>query len=209
MSSSEAPDAATAEVEEMEEVHDSMAVAIAERYLADAAKHSHDWHYPKPEGKTVPGDWLDEEEGFARLIDTILEYATKTENTLLRDGAVVDMDFEYATALSLTKDGMTSGRGVKLNSNRLGWSVVELSVDTVRRIAYFCQQRPLVDRIRVYGQLVHYFHGLLGPWKCVTAGVPNEYISGLIIAIELLVGSLKEYHSEGHGVVVKQDQEVS
>jgi hypothetical protein len=197
------------EVEEMTEVNDSVAVAIAERYLADAAKHSHDWHYPKPEGKTVPADWLDEEEGFARLIDTILEYATKTENTLLRDGAVVDMDFEYVTALSLTKDGMTSGRGVKLNSNRLGWSVVELSVDTVRRIAYFCQQRPLVDRIRVYGQLVHYFHGLLGPWKCVTAGVPNEYISGLIIAIELLVGSLKEYHSEGHGAVVKQDQEVS
>ena len=39
MSSLEAPDAATAEAEEMEEVHDSMAVAIAERYLTDAVKN--------------------------------------------------------------------------------------------------------------------------------------------------------------------------
>ena len=79
----------------------------------------------------------------------------------------------------------------------------------MRRIAYFCRQRSLVDRIRVYGQLVHYFHGLLGPWKSVAADVSSECISGLIIAIELLVTSLNEYHSEGHGAVVKQDQEVS
>ena len=191
---------------------DSVAVAIAERYLADAVEHSQVWdaHYPKPEGDPSQGALSSSEEASVRLIEIILEYAKETEDALLHVGAAFDANFTYATAIRLAEDGGAhSIRGVKLSSDRLGWSVVELSITTVRRIAYFCRQRSLVDRIRVYGQLVHYFHGLLGPWKCAAADVSSEYISGLIIAIELLVTSLNEYHSEGHGAVVKRDQGAS
>lgn len=216
MSSSEASDAATAEVEEMEEAHDSVAVAIAERYLADAVKNFHDWgaRYAAPENEIV--DLLDGEDWVVRLIEIILEYAKKTEDALLRVGVVSDMDFEYTTALRLTEDGVViSGRGVGLNSDNWGWFVVEMSADTVRRIAYFCRKRLLFDRIRVYAQLVHYFNELRGHWEDEVGRFPGEYFSGFAMAIELLAREVGVYWllcqdpSDSQGVVVKQDQGAS
>lgn len=216
MSSSEAPDAATAEAEEMEEVHDSMAVAIAERYLTDAVKNFHDWgvRYAAPENEIV--DLLDGEDWVVRLIEIILEYAKKTEDALLRVGVVSDMDFEYTTALRLTEDGaVISGRGVGLNSDNWGWFVVEMSADTVRRIAHFCRKRLLFDRIRVYAQLVHYFNELRGHWEDGVGRFPGEYFSGFAMAIELLAREVGEYwllcggRGDSQWAAVKQDQGVS
>lgn len=202
--------------EEMEEVHDSVAVAIAERYLADAVKNFHDWgaRYAAPENEIV--DLLDEEEASVRLIEIILEYAKETEDALLRVGAAFDTNFTYATAISLTEDGGAySIRGVKLSSDRLGWSVVELSITTVRRIAYFCRQRLLFDRIRVYAQLVHYFNELRGYGEDAVGRFPGEYFSGFAMAIELLAREVGTYWllcrdpSDSQGAVVKQDQGAS
>lgn len=215
MSSSEASDAATAEVEEMEEVHDSVAVAIAERYLADAVKNFHDWgaRYAAPEDEII--DFPGEEERVPCLIEVILEYAKKTEDALLRFGVVPDMDFGYATALRLTEDKVTSAHGVKLVSNRWGWFVVEMSADTVRRIAHFCRKRLLFDRIRVYAQLVHYFNELRGHWEDGVGRFPGEYFSGFAMAIELLAREVGEYwllcggRGDSQWAAVKQDQGVS
>jgi hypothetical protein len=216
MSSSEAPDAATAEAEKMEEVHDSMAVAIAERYLTDAVKNFHDWgaRYAAPEDEIV--DLLDGEDWVVRLIEIILEYAKKTEDALLRVGVVADMDFKYTTALRLTEDGaVISGHGVSLDSDNWGWFVVEMSADTVRRIAHFCRKRLLFDRIRVYAQLVHYFNELRGHREDEVGRFPGEYFSGFAMAIELLAREVGEYwllcggRGDSQWAAVKQDQEVS
>jgi hypothetical protein len=216
MSSSEAPDAATAEAEKMEEVHDSMAVAIAERYLTDAGKNFHDWgaRYAAPEDEIV--DLLDGEDWVVRLIEIILEYAKKTEDALLRVGVVADMDFKYTTALRLTEDGaVISGHGVSLDSDNWGWFVVEMSADTVRRIAHFCRKRLLFDRIRVYAQLVHYFNELRGHREDEVGRFPGEYFSGFAMAIELLAREVGEYwllcggRGDSQWAAVKQDQEVS